>query len=139
MGLGSLGLDVSVNEVPLSNLYPGYGGANLGVIATDATGMYGVPVAPSGARSTQGVASAPGFLNGVLGTAIVFLVLVIGLWALFTFVGPEEEKRQFANVRLSAVNAFLLSAVPLVGIPIWKGVLNSFPIPAPVRAYVNAA
>jgi hypothetical protein len=134
---------VSVNMFTGGALYPG-AGDSLGIVGS--TGMSEADIPPGPMPAPQGAGVMNPFQGNMLVGLLTFLVLVVLIMFLGHYMGRklDGDGVKFANILPSAWSIFLITLVPVAGIPIWKalfatGARVGLPGFNHLSAYANAA
>lgn len=134
----------AINNVPARNVYPGLGGATLGVTAS-ATSGYSYSggaagyadmdreegdVGPGGRMAMTGNSDVEmAVQKGAEGNPLHYWLLLLVLLVGFMYAVQKTGGEGFGNIRLSAYNILVISFAAILGISFWKTVFTRVPVP----------
>jgi hypothetical protein len=126
---------VSINYMPVRNVYPTAGVASLGQMVTaGAPGPGPEEIAVGGGGEVATALTVGGQANPLVGLLVFLALVAASMWAAQRL---GQGDGQFANIKASAYNALVISWIAILGIPIWKFVFTRFKVPG-VSTWVHA-
>ncbi len=131
----------AINNVPLRNVYPGLGGATLGVTASAQSPYSFSSRAPGydrmelqsddvGTHAMGGAAQVAHAANeGAKGNPLVYWFVLLVLLLVFMWGVQKTGGEGFGNIKASAYNVLVISFAAILGISFWKTVFTRVPVP----------
>lgn len=116
-----------INTTPVRSFYPSFGGPSMGETATPIPAKTDPTNAAPQGEVAQ--AAAVGATGSPLLWWVALLVMLVGLMFLVKFIGGEQAKSDFANIKPSVYNVLIIGLASIVGINFFKVVFTRFKVP----------